>query len=165
MDHSTGRWINISLSFVTAAQTWSHPQCSERSPSPSETFGSHIRCQKQPCVNGDVENIQQNPPFLRDAMEPYMSQVSSFKIQVFSFLHFFFLWSGDIGTRRSVCKRQRGRTWEEAEVWAPTQPLMLNRYLEVNEAVRKRWGELLWIHTHTHTHVGNVCTSPQRPLL
>ncbi len=48
----------------------------------------------------------------------------------------------------------------ETEVWALTRPLMLNWYLEVNEAVRKRWRERLQVHTHTHTHKQEMCLQP-----
>lgn len=60
--------------------------------------------------------------------------------------------SGNGRTCRSVCTWQREWMWDETEVWARTRPLMLNWYLEVNEAVRKRWRKFLWVHTHTNTH-------------
>lgn len=55
-------------------------------------------------------------------------------------------------TQEEVCANDKEWTWEEAEVWGLTPPLMLNWYLEVNEAVKKRWAELLWVHTNTHRH-------------
>lgn len=67
--------------------------------------------------------------------------------------------------QEEVCANVKEWTWEDAEVWGPTLPLMLNWYLEVNEAVRKRWAELLWVHTQTHTDAGNVSEGPQRPPL
>lgn len=107
------RWINPQGDELTFPSLLSQQHRLEVTRSaarcPSETFGSHIRCQKQPCVNGDVENIQQNPPFLRFsdtmcAMEPYISQVSSSKIQVSSFLLFsFFLCFPVTSAQEEVC--------------------------------------------------------------
>lgn len=158
---------------MPVTQTWSHPWCRKMSHSPAEAFASHIRCQK---------NIQASMVMLKTCSKTHFPLFSCWQLYLIFLTHctqrncttinqnllsslcVYFPYALT-AAQEEVCANVKEWTWEEAEVWGPTLPLMLNWYLEVNEAVRKRWAELLWVHTQTHTDTGNVSAGPQRPPL